>query len=108
MGVVMKRMLDDLKAKHPSVGDIRSIGLFGIVEVVRNRKTMEPMAPFNGSSPEMQALAKFFREKGLYTFVRWNGFFTNPPLNISDEDLEFAFDVIDRGLTEVDRSLGLA
>ena len=46
----------------------------------KNRKTMEPLAPFNGTSPEMQALGKFFREEGLYTFVRWNGFFTNPPL----------------------------
>ena len=105
MGVVMKRMLDDLKAKHPSVGDIRSIGLFGIVEVVRNRKTMEPMAPFNGSSPEMQALAKCFREKGLYTFVRWNGFFTNPPLSITEQELAEGFAIIDEGLSITDKAV---
>ena len=105
MGVVMKRMLDDLKAKHPSVGDIRSIGLFGIVEVVRSRKTMEPMAPFNGSSPEMQALAKFFREKGLYTFVRWNGFFTNPPLSITEQELAEGFAIIDEGLSITDKAV---
>ena len=105
MGVVMKRMLDELKAKHPSVGDIRSIGLFGIVEVVRNRKTMEPMAPFNGSSPEMQALAKFFREKGLYTFVRWNGFFTNPPLCITEQELAEGFAIIDEGLSITDKAV---
>ena len=98
-------MLDDLKAKHPSVGDIRSIGLFGIVEVVRNRKTMEPMAPFNGSSPEMQALAKFFREKGLYTFVRWNGFFTNPPLSITEQELAEGFAIIDEGLSITDKAV---
>ncbi|HTH23936.1 MAG TPA: aminotransferase class III-fold pyridoxal phosphate-dependent enzyme, partial [Vicinamibacterales bacterium] len=79
MGIVMRRMLEELKAKHPCVGDVRSIGLFGIVELVKDRKTMEPLAPFNGTSPQMQALGKFFREEGLYTFVRWNGFFTNPP-----------------------------
>jgi adenosylmethionine-8-amino-7-oxononanoate aminotransferase len=56
----------------------------------------------------MVALGKFFRANGLYTIVRWNGFFTNPPLNISDEELDFAFDVIDRGLSEVDAALGLA
>ena len=49
MGVVMRRMLEDLKAKHPCVGDVRSIGLFGIVELVKDRKTMEPLAPFNGT-----------------------------------------------------------
>jgi taurine--2-oxoglutarate transaminase len=61
------------------VGATRNIGLFGIVELVRNRETREPMAPFNGTSPEMQALGKFFRQEGLYTIVRWNTFFTNPP-----------------------------
>jgi taurine--2-oxoglutarate transaminase len=105
MGVIMREMLDELKAKHPSVGDVRSIGLFGIVEVVRNRQTMEPMAPFNGSSPEMQALGKFFREEGLYTFVRWNTFFTNPPLCITEAELREAFAIIDQGLTRVDAAL---
>ena len=105
MGVVMRRMLEDLKAKHPCVGDVRSIGLFGIVELVKDRKTMEPMAPFNGSSPEMQALGKFFREEGLYTFVRWNGFFTNPPLCITEAELAEAFAIIDKGLYNVDKAL---
>jgi len=105
MGAVMKRMHEDLKAKHPSVGDVRSIGLFGIVELVRNRKTMEPMAPFNGSSPEMQALAKFFRDEGLYTFVRWNGFFTNPPLCITEAELAEAFAIIDKGLYITDKAV---
>ena len=53
-------------------------------------------------------LGAFFRKNGLYTIVRWNGFFTNPPLIITNEELDFAFDVIDRGLTEVDKALGLA
>jgi taurine--2-oxoglutarate transaminase len=106
-GQVMKGLLEDLAARHPSVGAVRSIGLFGIVELVRNRKTMEPMAPFNGTSPEMQALAKFFREEGLYTFVRWNTFFTNPPLSITEEELREAFAIIDRGLTEVDRAVAV-
>ena len=102
MGVIMREMLDELKARHPSVGEVRSIGLFGIVELVRNRTTMEPMAPFNGSSPEMQALGKFFREEGLYTFVRWNTFFTNPPLCITEQELAEAFAIIDRGLDITD------
>jgi adenosylmethionine-8-amino-7-oxononanoate aminotransferase len=56
----------------------------------------------------MLALGAFFRKNGLYTIVRWNGFFTNPPLIITNEELDIAFDVIDRGLTEVDKALGLA
>jgi taurine---2-oxoglutarate transaminase len=52
------------------------------MELVRNRKTREPMAPFNGTCEEMAALGKSFREQGLYTFLRWNTFFTNPPLCI--------------------------
>jgi taurine--2-oxoglutarate transaminase len=105
MGAVMKTLLNDLAARHPSVGAVRSIGLFGIVELVRNRKTMEPMAPFNGTSPEMQTLGRFFREEGLYTFVRWNTFFTNPPLCITEEELREAFAIIDRGLTDADRDV---
>jgi taurine--2-oxoglutarate transaminase len=106
MGQVMTGMLAELKAKHPSVGDVRSIGLFGIVELVKDRKTMEPLAPFNGTSPEMQALSKFFREEGLYTFVRWNGFFTNPPLVITEAELAEAFAIIDKGLYATDKAIG--
>jgi len=62
---------------------------------------MEPLAPFNGTSEPMKRLAKFFREEGLYTFVRWNTFFTNPPLTITEEELRHGFDIIDRGLTQI-------
>jgi len=105
MGGAMRSRLDALAAKHPSVGAVRSIGLFGIVELVRDRKTMEPMAPFNGASPEMKAVGAFFREHGLYTFVRWNTFFTNPPLTITEAELDEGFDIIDRALTEADRAV---
>ena len=101
----MRELLEDLKLRHPSVGAVRSIGLFGIVEVVRNRETLEPMAPFNGTSPEMQALSKFFRAEGLYTFVRWNTFFTNPPLCITEEEMREAFAIIDKGLEITDRAV---
>jgi taurine--2-oxoglutarate transaminase len=102
MGRVMAALLQDLAARHPSVGAVRSIGLFGIVELVRNRRTREPMAPFNGTSSEMKALGAFFREHGLYTMVRWNTFFTNPPLCITESELREAFAIIDRGLELTD------
>ena len=105
MGHVMRGLLEDLKSRHPSVGATRNIGLFGIVEIVRNQETLEPMAPFNGSSPEMQELGKYFRKEGLYTLVRWNTFFTNPPLCITEAELREAFAIIDKGLEITDRAV---
>jgi taurine---2-oxoglutarate transaminase len=105
MGAIMKQLGAELQAKHSSVGAVRSIGLFGIVELIRNRKTRQPMAPFNGTSDEMTALGRFFREQGLYTFVRWNTFFTNPPLCINEQQLREAFAIIDRGLEITDKAV---
>ena len=105
MGAIMKSLGAELQAKHRSVGAVRSIGLFGIVELIRNRKTREPMAPFNGTSEEMAALGKFFRENGLYTLVRWNTFFTNPPLCINEQQMREAFAIIDKGLEITDRAV---
>jgi taurine--2-oxoglutarate transaminase len=105
MGTVMRGLLEDLESRHPSVGTTRNIGLFGIVELVRNKKTLEPLAPFNGTSPEMQALGKYFRQEGLYTFVRWNTFFTNPPLCITEAELREAFGIIDKALDITDQAV---
>jgi taurine--2-oxoglutarate transaminase len=105
MGAVLKELGAEMMAKHPSVGAVRSIGLFGIFELIRNRATRQPMAPFNGASEEMAALGKFFREQGLYTLVRWNTFFTNPPLCINEQQLREAFAIIDRGLEITDKAV---
>ena len=105
MGALMKELLADLERRHPSIGAARSIGLFGLVELVRNRKTRQPMAPFNGTSDEMAALDKFFRREGLYTLVRWNTFFTNPPLCITEPELREALAIVDCGLEITDRAV---
>jgi taurine--2-oxoglutarate transaminase len=105
MGALMKELLADLARRHPSIGAARSIGLFGLVELVRDRRKKTPLAPFNGTSDEMAALGKFFRQEGLYTFVRWNTFFTNPPLCITESELREAFGIIDRGLEITDRAV---
>jgi taurine--2-oxoglutarate transaminase len=105
MGEVMHRHHETLRKKHPCVGLTRSIGLFGILELVRDRKTMEPMAPFNGTSDEMKAVGKYLREHGLYTFVRWNTIMTNPPLCINEEELAEGFAIIDRALEIADQAV---
>ena len=105
MGALMKTLSADLQARHPSVGAVRSIGLFGIFELVRDRAKRQPLAPFNGTSDEMKALGRFFREQGLYTFVRWNTFFTNPPLCITEAEMREAFALIDKGLAITDKAV---
>jgi len=104
-GELLKTLHADLAARHPSVGVTRSIGLFGIIELVRNRRTLEPMAPLNGTSPEMAALGRFFRDEGLFTFLRWNYFFTNPPLCITEPELREGIAIIDRGLAITDKAV---
>jgi taurine---2-oxoglutarate transaminase len=101
MGAVMKDLMAGLLAKHPIVGAVRSIGLFGVIELVKDRKSMEPLAPFNGTSEPMNKLRKIFRDEGLYTFVRMNYFFANPPLVITEEELRHGFDIFDRALTQI-------
>ncbi len=105
LGAVMADLMTELSLRHPSVGAARAIGLFGIIELVRDRDRHVPLAPFGGSSPEMAALSRFFRDEGLYTVVRWNTFFTNPPLCITEGDLREAFAIIDRGLAITDRAV---
>jgi taurine--2-oxoglutarate transaminase len=105
MGALMADLMTDLALRHPSVGAVRSIGLFGLVELVRDRAKQIPLAPFNGTSEEMAALGRFFRQEGLYTFVRWNTFFTNPPLCITEDQMREAFQIIDRGLAITDQAV---
>jgi taurine--2-oxoglutarate transaminase len=105
MGALMCGLMADLQKRHPSIGAARSIGLFGLIELIRNRATKQPLAPFNGTSEEMTALSRFFRDHGLYTFVRWNTFFTNPPLCVTEPELREAFGIIDEGLAISDRAV---
>ncbi len=106
LGEVMRRHHEELSDKHPSVGLARNIGLFGILELVRDRDTMEPMAPFNGTSDEIKAIAKALDERGIYTFVRWHTIMTNPPLCITEEELAEGFAIIDDALEIADRAIG--
>jgi len=105
MGEVMARHHQELFDKHPSVGRVRNIGLFGIVELVRSRETMEPLAPFNGASDEMKAVGKHLDERGLFTMLRFNAIMTNPPLPISEDLLAEGFGIIDEALDIADRAI---
>jgi taurine--2-oxoglutarate transaminase len=105
MGEVMRGHHEALAAKHPSVGAYRSLGLFGILDLVRSHDPWVPMTGFNGSSDEMKAVGKFLRQNGLYTMTPNNSIHTNPPLCITEEQLADGFAVIDRALEIADEAV---
>jgi taurine--2-oxoglutarate transaminase len=102
---VMRRHHEALAAKHPSVGRHRNIGLFGIIELVKNRETLEPISPFNEMNDTMQQVNGFLIDNGLATFVRWWNVMTNPPLCITEEQLADGFSIIDRALAIADAAM---
>ncbi|MGE5072072.1 MAG: aminotransferase class III-fold pyridoxal phosphate-dependent enzyme [Anaerolineae bacterium] len=104
MGPVLRRLLNDLGEAHPSVGEVRSIGLFGIIELVRDRKTKEPMAPWNGTSAEMTAFKKYCLEHGLFLDIHWHTALIIPPLIINEEQLKEGFAVLDEALKITDKA----
>jgi len=104
MGPVLKRKLADLGEAHPSVGDVRSIGLFGIIELVKDRNTKEPMAPWNRSSPEMVSLRKYCLEHNLYVYTHWHTVLIIPPLIINEAELQEGFSVLDKALEITDKA----
>ena len=104
MGPILNQMLKDLGEAHPSVGDTRNIGLFGIIEMVKNRKTKEPMAPWNSTSPVMVAFRKYCTGHGLYIDTHWHTALIIPPLIINEEQLKEGFDILDKALDITDEA----
>ncbi len=103
MGPVLNRLLKDLGEAHASVGEVRSIGLFGIIELVKDRKSKEPLAPWNSSSPEMAAFRKTCQEHGLYVYTHWHTVLIIPPLPITEVQLKEGFAVLDQALEGTDK-----
>ncbi|MEX2274654.1 MAG: aminotransferase class III-fold pyridoxal phosphate-dependent enzyme [Actinomycetota bacterium] len=102
---VLRRHHEQLAERHPSVGLHRNIGLFGILELVKDRDTMEPLSPFNTMNDTMIAINRFLLDNGVATFVRWHTIMTNPPLIISEEELASAFEVLDKALEIADQAM---
>jgi taurine---2-oxoglutarate transaminase len=102
---LMRRHHEELMSKHPSVGRVRNIGLFGILELVKSRDTMEPLSPYNVVNETMQAVNRALLERGLFTMIRFNGIMTNPPLCVTEEQLEEGFAIIDEALEPADRAV---
>jgi len=105
MGKYMDEQLELLKQKHPSIGDWRNTGLLGCIELVKNRKTREPMAPFNAKPDEMGVMNKVaakIKELGMYTFVRWSYIFVAPPLIVTKEQIAEGLAIISEAIKIAD------
>ena len=105
MGEVLRTHHERMAERHPSVGLHRNLGLFGVLELVKSRETMEPLSPFNATNEVMGKINRFLLDNGVYTMIRWNHVMTNPPLCINEEELGEAFDVMDKALEIADQAM---
>ena len=104
LGLYANQWAEELKKKHPCIGDWRNTGLLGCFELVKNKTTKEAMAPFNAKPQEMEVMnqvAAKLRELGLFTLVRWSYIFVAPPL-ISNQS------IIDEGMEIISKALQVA
>ncbi len=91
MGAYIEARVEEMKLKHPSIGDFRNTGLLGCIELVKNRDTKEPVTEWNASGAGLEVTNKMaakIRELGMFTFVRWNFIFIAPPLIITEEEVD--------------------
>jgi taurine---2-oxoglutarate transaminase len=105
MGEYVNKCVENLKKKHISIGDFRNTGLLGCIEIVKNRKTKEPMAPFNPPASEMKVMNQVsakLKELGMHTFTRWNYIFIAPPLMITEEQIDEGMEIISEALKIAD------
>ncbi len=103
MGKVLESKLKELQNDHPCVGDIRGTGLHFVIELVENKESRKQLSPFNSALTEpMQKVATHLVENGLSTFVRWSFIFCNPPLIISEKEIQEGINIIDGALTKAD------
>jgi len=105
LGRYLDVRIEELKKLHPSIGDWRNMGLLGCLELVKDRKTKEPLAPFNAQPDEMAVMTQVtaaLRQQGMYTFVRWNYIFIAPPLCITKAQIEEGLTILSKALQIAD------
>jgi taurine--2-oxoglutarate transaminase len=98
--------LEKIKAKHPSVGDVRGLGVFWAIELVKNRETREPLVPFNAAGADakpMMDLAAACKERNLWPFTHFNRMHVVPPCNTPVDDIKTGLAIIDEVLDLADK-----
>jgi taurine--2-oxoglutarate transaminase len=109
MGEVFRTELAKLADRHPSIGEVRGLGCFWGLELVKNRETREPLVPFNGAGDDAKpigAVMKRALDQGLYLMTHWNVVMCCPPLTITREELEEALEILDDALSVADEFVG--
>jgi taurine--2-oxoglutarate transaminase len=105
MGGMFAEELRGLQERHPSIGDVRGLGCFWGVELVRNRETREPLVPFNATGEAFAPVARMAKaalERGLYLMTHWNVIMIVPPLTITREELDEGIAILDEALALAD------
>ncbi|MCA0235532.1 MAG: aminotransferase class III-fold pyridoxal phosphate-dependent enzyme [Bacteroidetes bacterium] len=105
MGSYLEQRIDELREKHPSIGDFRNTGLLGCIELVKNRDTKEPISPWNAAPKDMEAsnrIAAAVRAHGMFTFVRWNWIFTAPPLCVTKDEIDEGVEILSKVISIAD------
>jgi taurine--2-oxoglutarate transaminase len=108
MGRYIEEKVAVMKKQHPCIGDFRNTGLLGCLELVKDRKTKEPFAPFNASAADMVVMNKIaekLKELGLYTFVRWSYIFIAPPLCSTKKEIDEGLSIISQALEIADAEI---
>lgn len=103
VGKVLANILDDLKEKHKCIGNVRHIGLFSAVELVKDKKTKEPLVPYGDKSGTMGKIIGLLKERGFATFGRENNINITPPLIITENELREAMKIFDEVMDIVDK-----
>jgi taurine--2-oxoglutarate transaminase len=102
MEPILKKKLQELKANHPSIGDVRSIGLFGAVEFSKSRETQSVITETENGDPFLAQFLLVLREHGLLTFGGGSTILIAPPLIITEEELDEVFRRLDKAIEYVD------
>jgi len=98
--------LEALKTKHPSIGDVRGLGLFCGIELVKNRQTREEMPAWNGKDQALTGKIKnALLERGVFVFCRYNMLFIAPPLNITEDEMMFGVRAVAEVLSLADQEI---
>jgi taurine--2-oxoglutarate transaminase len=105
LGEVLKAELTKMQDRHPSVGDVRCLGLFGCLELVKDGKTKEPLVPYNAKGKQAvpsKEISKLLMQNGVYSPMRWMFLSVSPPLSITEEELRQGLEVIEQAIDYAD------
>jgi taurine--2-oxoglutarate transaminase len=94
--------LADLASRHPVIGEVRGLGVFWALDLVTDRATREPLAPYGGSSPAMATLAAECKRRGLLPFTNYNRLHVVPPCTVTDSEAKDGLAILDEVFTAVD------